>query len=257
MAQDTQQLQGWIGRDLIDGSGQRVGRIADIYLDDDTGEPEWLAVSTGTMGGKVSFVPLTGAAVSGNDLQVQFTQDQITGSPHADADGQLSQDEEARLYAHYGYDYGERRSDSGLPEGGGAPRSSGDDAMTRSSGDDAMTRSEEELAVSKTSREAGRVRLRKWVDTERVETAVPVAREEVRIEREPITDANVDQAMAGAEITESEHEVVLNEEEAVATTRVTPKERIRVDKDTVVEEQQVAADLRKERVELQDDTTRR
>ena len=248
MAQDTQQLQGWIGRNLIDGSGERVGKIADIYLDDETGQPEWLAVSTGMMGGKVSFVPLTGAAVSGNDLQVQFTRDQITGSPDADADGQLSQDEEARLYAHYGYDYGERRSDSGLPEGGGAPRSNGDDAMTRS---------EEELAVSKTSREAGRVRLRKWVDTERVETSVPLAREEVRIEREPITDANIDQAMAGAEITESEHEVVLNEEEAVATTRVTPKERIRVDKDTVVEEQQVAADLRKERVELQDDTASR
>ncbi len=248
MAQDTEQLKGWIGRNLIDGAGQTVGRIADIYLDDDTGEPEWLAVSSGTTGGDVSFVPLTGAAVSGNDLQVQFTRDQITSSPDADADGQLSKDEEARLYDHYGYDYGERRSDSGLPEGGGAPRSNRDDAMTRS---------EEELDVSKTSREAGRVRLRKWVDTERVETTVPVAREEVRIEREPITEANMDQAMAGAEITESVHEVVLNEEEAVATTRVTPKERIRVDKDTVVEEQQVAADLRKERVELQDDTTPR
>ena len=249
MAQDTQQLQGWIGRNLVDGSGQKVGKIADIYLDDDTGQPEWLAVSTGMMGGKVSFVPLTGAAVSGNDLQVQFTKDQITGAPSADADGQLSKDEEGRLYAHYGYDYGEQRSDSGLPQGGGG--------TPTSTGDDAMTRSEEELAVSKTSREAGRVRLRKWAETERVETSVPVAREEVRIEREPITDTNIDQAMSGAEITESEHEVVLNEEEAVATTRVTPKERIRVDKDTVVEEQQVAADLRKERVELQDDTTRR
>ena len=247
MAQDTQQVQGWIGRDLVDASGQRIGKIADIYLDDDTGQPEWLAVHAGT-GSKVSFVPLTGAAASDNDLQVQFTRDQVAGAPDAEADGQLSQDEEARIYAHYGYEYGERRSDSGLPQGGGTPTSTGDDAMTRS---------EEELAVSKTSREAGRVRLRKWVDTERVETTVPVAREEVRIEREPITDANIDSAMGGPEITESEHEVVLTEEEAVATTRVTPKERIRVDKETVVEEQQVAADLRKERVELQDDTTRR
>ena len=96
-----------------------------------------------------------------------------------------------------------------------------------------MTRSEEELRVGTTERERGRARLRKYVVTEQVERTVPVRREEVRVEREPITDANVDQAMDGPEISEEEHEVVLHEEEAVVEKRVVPKERVRLDKETV------------------------
>ena len=79
--------------------------------------------------------------------------------------------------------------------------------------DDAMTRSEEELRVGNdAARESGRARLRKYVVTEQVEMTVPVQREEVRVEREPITDANVGEATAGPDISEEEHEVVLHEE---------------------------------------------
>ena len=253
MTQHTaNQVEGWIGRTLLDSSGSKIGKITDIYLDDATGQPEWLAVNTGMFGTNASFVPLAGATPRGEDLQVQFTKDQVKDAPNAKADGQLSQQEEARLYAHYGYDYSEQRSDTGLPEGGGRTQ-----APATGDRDDAMTRSEEELEVGKTSREAGRVRLRKWVDTERVETTVPVTHEEVRIEREPVTDATMDRAMAGPDITESEHEVILHEEEAVANTRVQPKERIRLDKEVVTDQEQVSADLRKERVEVQDETVRR
>ena len=251
MPQNTDQIRGWIGRNLVDASGEKIGKITDIYLDDATGEPEWLAVHTGMLGTNVSFVPLTGATPNGNDLQVQVTRAQVKDAPNARADGQLSQDEEAGLYAHYGFDYGEQRSESGLPQGTAAPR------QAPTGTDNAMTRSEEELEVAKTSREAGRVRLRKWVDVERVETTVPVAHEEVRVEREPITEGNVDQAMSGAAISESEHEVVLHEEEAVANTRVQPKERIRLEKDVVMGEEQVEADLRKERIEVEGDVPRR
>jgi uncharacterized protein (TIGR02271 family) len=244
------QLEGWIGHALVDSSGTKIGKVADIYMDDQTGQPEWLAVTAGVLGKNVGFVPITGATPAGDELQVPFPADQVKDAPSFQPDGHLSQDEEARLYAHYGYDYGEERSDSGLPEGGRATAPTG-------GRDDAMTRSEEELEVGTTSREAGRVRLRKWVDVERVETTVPVSREEVRVEREPITDGNIDRAMAGAEIAESEHEVVLHEEEAVANTRVQPKERIRLDKEVVTDEEQVSADLRKERVEVQGETPRR
>ena len=245
------QLKGWIGRTLVDASGDKIGKIADVYMDDDTGQPEWLAVTTGVFGSKVSFAPITGATPAGDDVRSPFYKGQVKDAPNAEADGQLSQDEEARLYTHYGFDYSEQRSDSGLPEGDLAP------APAAGSTDDAMTRSEEELEVAKTSREAGRVRLRKWVDVERVETTVPVAHEEVRVEREPITEGNVDQAMSGAAISESEHEVVLHEEEAVANTRVQPKERIRLEKDVVLGEEQVEADLRKERIEVEGDVPRR
>ena len=120
-----------------------------------------------------------------------------------------------------------------------------------------MTRSEEELVVGTRQREAGRARLRKWVDTEHVSTTVPVAREEVRIEREPITDGNVDQALQGQPISEGVHEVTLMEEEAVAGTETVPKERIRLEKDTVVEQEQVGAELRKERIEAEVDADAR
>jgi uncharacterized protein (TIGR02271 family) len=121
--------------------------------------------------------------------------------------------------------------------------------------DDAMTRSEEELRVGTAERERGRVRLRKYVTTEHVEQAVPVRRERVRVEREPITDANLDAATSGPDISEADHEVVLREEEPVVEKRVVPRERVRLDKDTVTDEERVAEELRKEQIDLDDEDT--
>jgi uncharacterized protein (TIGR02271 family) len=116
-----------------------------------------------------------------------------------------------------------------------------------------MTRSEEELRVGTTSRESGRARLCKYVVTEQVETTVPVRREEVRVEREPITDANVDEALDGPEISEEEHEVVLHAEEPVTETRTVPKERVRLETDTVTDEETVSGEVRKERIDVEGD----
>ena len=234
-------FKGWIGHDVVDPSGDKIGEIEDIYLDEQTNQPEWLAVRTGLFGRRVSFIPLAEAQPSGEDVVVPYAKEQVKDAPNAEPDGLLSEQEEAALYEHYGLPYSDAPSDPGLPARGTATAGS----------DDAMTRSEEELRVGKTSREAGRARLRKWVETERVSTTVPVAHEEVRVEREPITEANVDQALAGAEITEAVHEVPLMEEEAVAAKETVPKERIRLEKDTVTEEAEVGADLRKERIEAE------
>jgi len=117
--------------------------------------------------------------------------------------------------------------------------------------DDAMTRSEEELQVGARERERGRVRLRKYVVTEEVQKTVPVQREEVRVEREPITDANVEAATSGPEITESEHEVTLHEEVPVVEKRTVPKERVRLEKDTVTDEHEVSEQVRQERIETE------
>jgi uncharacterized protein (TIGR02271 family) len=114
-----------------------------------------------------------------------------------------------------------------------------------------MTRSEEELRVGTTERERGRARLVKHVVTENVQTTVPVQREEVRLEREPITDENVDQAMSGADISEEEHEVVLHEEELVVEKRTVPKERVRLGTETVSEEREVSEKIRKEQIETE------
>jgi uncharacterized protein (TIGR02271 family) len=120
-----------------------------------------------------------------------------------------------------------------------------------------MTRSEEELRVGTREREAGRVRLRKHVVTENVTKTVPVSHEEVRIEREPITDENRGDALDGPAISEEEHEVVLHAEEPVVEKQVVAKERVRLDKDTVRGEEQVSDEVRKERIDTDGDTTTR
>ena len=116
-----------------------------------------------------------------------------------------------------------------------------------------VVRSEEELRVSREWAERGRVRLRKYVTTEQVTQKVPVQREEARIEREPITDANVEPAMSGPEISEAEHEVTLHAEEPVVEKRAVPKERVRLDKDVETDEETVSEEVRKERIEPEGD----
>jgi uncharacterized protein (TIGR02271 family) len=116
-----------------------------------------------------------------------------------------------------------------------------------------MTRSEERLNVGTERQATGRVRLRKYVTTENVTQTVPVQREEVRIEREPITDANRGDALAGPDISEEEHEVVLHEERPVVEKETVPVERVRLDKETVTDEVTVDEEVRKERIETDGD----
>jgi uncharacterized protein (TIGR02271 family) len=234
------------GLTAVDPDGDKIGKIEDVYLDEETGRPEWLAISGGLFSSGVSFVPLDQAAREGDQVRVPHEKDHVKDAPRVEADGALSQEEEARLYRHYGIEYGERRSDAGESFEGRPPV--GDDVSGPET-DNAMTRSEEEVRVGTARREAGRARLRKYVVTEQVTRTVPVQREEVRVEREPITDANADQALDGPEISEEEHEVTLHAEEPVVEKRTVPKERVRLDRDVVTDEETVTEDVRKERIE--------
>jgi uncharacterized protein (TIGR02271 family) len=264
---DIAEVTRWKGQTVVGPDGEKIGKIEDVYLDQQTDKPEWLAVKTGLFGGGVSFIPLAEASTEGDDVRVPYGKDQVKDAPHAEADGQLSQQEEGELYRHYGMEYSEARSDSGLAEGtrdgssrGGDPTPEGSPGVVGNdvSGpetDDAMTRSEEELRVGTEKRETGRVRLKKYVVTENVETTVPVQREEVRIEREPITDANRDAAMSGGDITEEEHEVTLHAEEPVVQKDVVAKERVRLDKDVVSDEREISEEVRKEQIDTDGDVT--
>jgi len=241
---------GWIGREAVGEDGGKIGKVEEIYLDDETGQPEWLAIKTGMFGSKVSFAPLAGATADGESLRIPFSKEKVKDAPRVDADGHLEPDEEAELYAYYGRDdyTTDDRDTTGEAAGTVGRDVSGPET------DDAMTRSEEEVRVDKTRHESGRVRLRKYIVTENVNMTVPVQREEVRVEREPITDANRDQAMAGGDLTEEEHEVTLHQEEVAVTKQVVPKERVRLDKEVVSEDRAVSEDVRKEQVEVEGDT---
>ena len=244
MTTDATHAYDWRGRAIIDSDGKKVGTIEELYYDTETTRPEWAAIRTGMLGTKLSFVPISQVQPHGEELRVPFDKARIKDAPSIDPDEELSQPEEERLYSHYGMSYGGRRSDSGLREG------------RRPTTDDAMTRSEEEVRVGTTREQAGRARLRKWVETEEVEKTVPVRREKARIEREPITDDNVGRATSGPDISDEEHEVVLHEEEPVVEKRTVPKERVRLEKDVETDEETVSEEVRKERIESEGDINR-
>jgi uncharacterized protein (TIGR02271 family) len=105
------------------------------------------------------------------------------------------------------------------------------------------------VRVGTQTEEVGRARLRKYVVTENVTQTVPVTREEVRVEREPITEANRDEALSGPDLSEQEHEVVLHEERPVVEKQAVPVERVRLDTDTVTDQVTVSEEVQKEELD--------
>ena len=259
-----------IGQDVYDESGEKIGSAAEVYLDDETGQPEWVTVRTGLFGTKESFVPIRNADLTNDGVRVPVSKAQVKDAPKIDTDGHLSPQEEQELYRYYGMGSGADTgvvTDTTRTTGTDTTRTTGTDTTRTTdtdvnahgtvghdtSGpttDNAMTLSEERLNVGTRSEEVGRARLRKYVVTENVTETVPVSREEVRLEREPITDANIGNALDGPAISEEEHEVTLHAERAVVEKEAVPVERVRLDKETVTEHETVTEGLRKEEVEV-------
>ncbi len=273
---DTNDHGRLIGQTLYSSDNEKIGKIGQVFLDDDTDRPEFLTVNTGLFGMNESFVPAADVAVTEDGVRVPFTKDQVKDAPNVDVDsGHLDQSEERRLYDHYGMTYSERSSDSGLPQSNtGLATGTTDttdttgtagttDTFTSESSaghdtsgpntDEAMTRSEERLDVGTTSQEAGRARLRKYVTTEEETVTVPVKKERAVLETEPITDANRDEATSGPAISEEEHEVVLQEERAVVGKTAEPVERVKLGTETVTDEETVTEEVRKEHIEAEGD----
>jgi uncharacterized protein (TIGR02271 family) len=258
------QVRDLIGSQLVGSDDQKIGKVGQIFLDDQTGKPEWATVNTGFFGSNESVVPLAEADVQGDEVRVPYTKDQVKDAPNVDADagGHLDQSEERRLYTHYGLSYSEQGSDSGLPDTGTA-RTSGTEVTDTSRGaghdtsgpntDDAMTRSEEQLHAGTETVTAGKARLRKWVETEEQNVSVPVRTEKARLETEPITDANRGSALDGPAISEEEHEVTLTEERPVVAKEAVPVERVKLTKETEQHDEQVSEDVRKERIDAEGD----
>jgi uncharacterized protein (TIGR02271 family) len=233
----------WIGREAFDPNGDPLGTIADLYVDDDSGQPTWLAVSQ-EAGTRISLIPLAGATAEGNSVVVAHDKATVKAAPQIEVDGEFSAEDEAILYRHYGYEGGADQP---------SRQSDGESGDSRGPSEDAMTRSEEELHVDKRKRETGRARLRKWVETENVQITVPVRREKARLVTEAITDSNRDAALSGPELSEDEHEVVLYDEEVVVEKRVVPKERVRLETEAVTDQVDVDEVVRKERIDFEGD----
>jgi uncharacterized protein (TIGR02271 family) len=223
--------------------GEKIGSVGHVYLGDESGAPEWVTVKTGLFGTKETFVPLEPATLDGDRVEVPFGKDQVKDAPRIDADRDLSPAEEEELYTYYGL----------ASTTGSTNRNTSYDTGRDTSGpttDDAMTRSEERLVAGTRTEEAGRARLRKYVVTEQQQVSVPVTREEVTLEREPITDANRASALDGPAISEEEHELTLHAERPVVETESVPVERVKLGKHAVTEQQNVSGEIRKEQIEF-------
>lgn len=284
-----------------DAEGAKIGDARHVFLDDTTGQPEWVSVKTGMFGSHESFVPIHDAALVGDHLEVPFAKELVKHAPHADVDagGHLSEQEEHRLYDHYGIDWdASRRGGTGGTAGMAAGAAGGTAAAGAAAGtartrepspesrtrpeedtapgaaaeradmraqegggrhrrsaerprDDAMTRSEEQMHISTERRESGHARLRKYVVTEETDQVVPLRHEEVRVEREPITEANRDAATSGPAFSDAEYEVTLHEDRPVISTEAVPVERVRLNTVERTEEEHVRGRLRKERIEVE------
>jgi len=256
----------YIGRNAVDPQGDKIGSVGQVYLNDETGQPDWITVNTGLFGTKEHFAPLAGSSFNGDALVLPFDKSVVKDAPDVADASHLDVDEQEALYAYYDRYLGAGAAGYGTAGTTDVDRTSDVDlnaGRTRGEGydtsgpntDDAMTRSEEHLRVGTEQVAAGRARLRKYVVTEQQSVQVPVSREEVRVEREPITDANRGAAMSGGAITEEEHEVVLHAERPVVETEAVPVERVRLGTETVTDQETVSGEVRKEQIEVDDDVT--
>ena len=211
------------GKPVIGSDGSKIGTVADIYFDKDTEQPEWALVTTGMFGTKHSFVPITNASMEGDELRVPFTKDQVKDAPNLDDDGELSQDEEAMLARHYGMSYSEAPSDTGLPQGGGTATATETTTQQPTVGRD--------------------------VSGPETDNAMTRSEEELRIGK----------VRRPSGLVRLRKRIV--QEQVVVDKEVVPKERIRLDTDTVVEERQVSETVAREEITVEGDveggTTRR
>ena len=277
-----------------DVNGDKVGSVQDVYVNDTSGQPDFISVNHGLFGTGTSIVPLRGHSLRDGDLHLAFPKDRIEDAPDLDDNGHLTTNDQDALYRHYaltevqdvttyetgapadgaagaGAGYGEDAAGAGagVPAAGVGAAAAGvgagaaglgaadagyadgvagtADAGVAGTDSDELIRSEEQLNVSKDRVESGEVHLRKYVVTETETVEVPVEREEVRIVREPITEA--DRAAHTGAIGEAEASVTLHEDQVTVTKESVPVEKVSLETETVRDTETVSEEVRKERFE--------
>ena len=222
------------GAPVFGPSGEAIGEVESIYVDRETGRPNWFLLGSGRV------VPVSGSSVRDEGIYVPYTADDVAATPEVGTD-EISPITEEILLSRYGLGYEDTRTEAfAREESSRPPRAQADEAE--------LVRSEEELQVAKQPVEAGRVRVRKWVETEPVSVDVELQREIARIVREPLN-----QAVTDVEIGEAQIEVALHAEQPIVQKQAVAKERIWIQKDVEVTRQTVTDELRKERVEVEED----
>ena len=296
---DFNRIEDLANATAYDVNGDKVGSVQDVYVNDTSGQPDFISVNHGLFGTGTSIVPLRGHSLRDGDLHLAFPKDRIEDAPDLDDNGHLTTNDQDALYRHYaltevqdvttyetgapadgaagaGVDAGAAGAAGyGVEAGAGVPAAdvgaaaagvgagaaglgAADagyadgvagtaDAGVAGTDSDELIRSEEQLNVSKDRVESGEVHLRKYVVTETETVEVPVEREEVRIVREPITEA--DRAAHTGAIGEAEASVTLHEDQVTVTKESVPVEKVSLETETVRDTETVSEEVRKERFE--------
>jgi len=96
------EVRDWHELDVVSSDGGSVGKLIDVYVNNDTGEPEFLLVASGFLHNRLHIAPADGATRSDDTVTLAVTKDAVDHAPHIAADGELTPEEEGRLYEHYG-----------------------------------------------------------------------------------------------------------------------------------------------------------
>lgn len=264
----TQAPDQLFGYEVRDSSGNKIGTVDNVWVDDATNDLEFIGVKTGWLMGKTHVIPTAVARIDGGNrvVTVPYPESQVKDAPSHGTDDELSPDAENQVYSYYGINRSTAPSPTGLPEGHtgtagytetDAPSDTASAGYTGDTGNYTDERrvqlAEEQLQVGKRQVEAGRVQLRKVVRTEQVEQPVELRREEVDIERLPASG----QTPAGTAFQEENIEVPVMREEPVVAKEARVTGEVRVGKNVETETQTVGDTVRREDVEIdRGDTTR-
>jgi uncharacterized protein (TIGR02271 family) len=273
------------GYEVHDQNGEKIGKVDDLFVDEND-QPEYIGVKMGFLGMSSTLIPwqLVTPDEGSGTLTVAADKETAKNGPAFDDDKEITPEFEQQVYSYYGLShssgsegsgsygsyYSEQSSEAGTV---GPGMSMGDtetgefrehpvtdEGVNQSQGDDLqdedelrVQRTEEELRAGTTEREAGAVQVRKRVRTDTEQIEVPTRHEEVSVERVPVSEGSATEAQIG----EDEVSIPVTEEEVVVEKRPVAKEEVRIRKDVVEDTEVVEEDVRREEVEVDDQTERR
>jgi uncharacterized protein (TIGR02271 family) len=273
------------GYAVYDPAGEKIGKVDDLFVDQ-SDELEYIGVKMGLLGTRSTLIPWDAVSTAddeGRAITVDIDKDKAKNGPTFDDDREITPEFEEEVYSYYGLSrsasteesgsYGSYYSDNGTEAGTVGPgmsmgdtesgefreHAATDEGVNQSRGDDLededelrVQRTEEELAAGTREREAGQLKVRKRVRTDRETIEVPTRHEEVSVERVPASGEATE-----AQIGEDEVVVPVTEEEVVVGKRAVAKEEVRIRKDVVSDTQTVEEDVRREEIDVEDETRRR
>ena len=234
------------GYEVYDPNNEKIGKVDDLFVDE-SDNPEYIGVKMGFLGTRSTLIPWE--AVSNLDdenrrIEVSVDKDTARNGPTFDDDRDITPEFENEVYTYYGYQRATTSEESGAYEAYRAETADEDEMRVQ--------RTEEELRAGTAEREAGALNVRKRVRTDREQIEVPTRREEVTVDRVP-----VEGEAAETEIGDEEIRVPLTEEEVVTEKRPVAKEEVRVRKEVVEDTETVEEDVRREEVDIDDESSGR